>query len=180
MQAQGHTRQDGGSACPDDSPSRCHGRRSRLRLLTHCPPLGLRLPIDNPAHACRRVAAGFPTGSAVDSSHDKISLRFSFFWGWIVGRGRPEPAKRGPGGRYSKEGCFIATAIYGHYDAPEVYKLRTFRDTVLLKTLLGRLFVRFYYSISPSLVKIIAPSKKTKSFLKMLFDKLVIPRIGEK
>ena len=25
--------------------------------------------MDNPAHACQRAAAGFPTGSAVDSSH---------------------------------------------------------------------------------------------------------------
>jgi hypothetical protein len=35
--------------------------------------------MDNPAHACQRAAAGFPTGPAVDSSHlraatGKISL----------------------------------------------------------------------------------------------------------
>jgi hypothetical protein len=28
------------------------------------------------------------------------------------GSGRPEPAKRDGGGKYGKEGCFIATAVY--------------------------------------------------------------------
>ncbi len=97
-----------------------------------------------------------------------------------MGRGRPEPAKRDTGGRYSKEGCFIATAIYGDYEAPEVYKLRIFRDTVLLKTLFGRLFVLCYYFVSPALARMIAPNKNAKNFFKMFFDKFVIPRIGEK
>ncbi len=56
-----------------------------------------------------------------------------------------EPPKAG--------GCYIATAIYGSYDCPQVWILRRFRDQYLLKTIVGTLFVKFYYSVSPSLVK---------------------------
>jgi hypothetical protein len=47
------------------------------------------------------------------------------------------------------EGCFIATAVYGSYDAPEVLVLRNFRDNTLSKTTIGMIFIRFYYAISP-------------------------------
>ena len=33
--------------------------------------------------------------------------------------------------------CFIATAVYGDYDHPQVVKLRAFRDQVLMKSLGG-------------------------------------------
>jgi hypothetical protein len=41
--------------------------------------------------------------------------------------------------------CFIATAAYGSYDAPFVQTFRDFRDQVLLRSALGRDFVRWYY-----------------------------------
>lgn len=50
-------------------------------------------------------------------------------------------------------GCYIATAVYGSYDCPELWTLRRFRDDVLSKTWFGRAFIRVYYAISPSLVK---------------------------
>ncbi len=56
-----------------------------------------------------------------------------------------EPPKAG--------GCYIATAIYGSYDCPQVWILRRFRDRYLLKTSFGTLFVKMYYLISPTLVK---------------------------
>lgn len=52
-----------------------------------------------------------------------------------------------------KEGCYIATAVYGSYDAPEVRVLRWFRDEKLKKTALGRAFVRAYYRLSPPLAE---------------------------
>jgi hypothetical protein len=97
-----------------------------------------------------------------------------------VSRGRPEPAKRDTGGRYAKEGCFIATAIYGDYDAPEVRDLRAYRDRTLLKSFLGRLFVRMYYLFSPMLAEAVGKSEGTKIFLRRFFAKFVIPRIREK
>lgn len=50
-------------------------------------------------------------------------------------------------------GCYIATAVYGSYDCPEVWTLRRYRDNVLGKSWYGRLFIKCYYAISPTLVK---------------------------
>lgn len=51
-----------------------------------------------------------------------------------------------------RSGCYIATAVYGGYDAAPVRVLRRFRDQRLRVTPLGRLFVRCYYRVSPCLV----------------------------
>lgn len=53
----------------------------------------------------------------------------------------------------SGSGCYIATAVYGSYDCPEVWTLRRYRDNVLDSTWYGRAFIRTYYAISPTLVK---------------------------
>ena len=52
-----------------------------------------------------------------------------------------------------KKGCYIATAVYGSYDAPEVWVLRRFRGSSLAPTPAGRLFIRAYYAVSPVLVR---------------------------
>lgn len=52
-----------------------------------------------------------------------------------------------------KSGCYIATAVYGSYDCPEVWTLRRYRDVSLAATRRGRLFIRLYYATSPTLVK---------------------------
>lgn len=57
-----------------------------------------------------------------------------------------------------KSGCYIATAVYGSYDAPEVWTLRRWRDERLASTLLGRTFIRVYYWLSPGLVSTIGRS----------------------
>ena len=50
-------------------------------------------------------------------------------------------------------GCYIATAVYGSYDCPQVWTLRRYRDDSLTKSRGGRLFIRIYYAISPIMVK---------------------------
>jgi len=55
-----------------------------------------------------------------------------------------------------KNGCFIATACYEHKDHPDVLMLRHFRDDYLLLNQSGRLFVKFYYIISPTIASIIS------------------------
>ncbi len=49
--------------------------------------------------------------------------------------------------------CYIATMVYGSSDTEQVLLLRGFRDSVLLKTTIGRTFVRWYYANSPGFVK---------------------------
>ena len=44
------------------------------------------------------------------------------------------------------EECFIATAVYGDANAPQVQALRNFRDEVLMQNAAGKAFVAFYYS----------------------------------
>lgn len=59
----------------------------------------------------------------------------------------------GGGGGGGGGGCFIATAAFGSYLAPEVVVLRQFRDNVLLRSHAGRLFVRGYNACSPRLAR---------------------------
>lgn len=57
------------------------------------------------------------------------------------------------GGSGSSSGCYIATMVYGSYNAPQVMILRRFRDESLSRTSGGRVFIRWYYSWSPAFVK---------------------------
>lgn len=52
-------------------------------------------------------------------------------------------------------GCYIATAVYGSYEAPEVRVLRRWRDDSLSSTAWGRSFIRAYYAFSPRLVRVV-------------------------
>ena len=70
-------------------------------------------------------------------------------------------------------GCYVATSIYGSYDCPEVWTLRRFRDNTLAKTIPGRLFIKFYYAVSPTVVKYFGDTKVFKNFFKPRLDKLV-------
>jgi len=58
----------------------------------------------------------------------------------------------------SKSGCFIATAAYGTPFDPKIDVLRTWRDDSLQKSIFGRSFIKFYYSISPPIAKVISMS----------------------
>ena len=58
-----------------------------------------------------------------------------------------------PSARDREGSCYIATAVYGSYDCPEVRVLRRFRDETLLKIKGGPTFVRLYHSIAPILVR---------------------------
>ena len=59
-------------------------------------------------------------------------------------------------------GCFIATAAFGSYLAPEVMTLREFRDQCLLTSDYGRAFVDWYYRVSPSVAAFIAEDETLK------------------
>lgn len=70
-------------------------------------------------------------------------------------------------------GCYIATSIYGSYDCPEVWTLRRFRDFKLAESVLGRAFIKLYYSTSPTLVKWFGKTLFFKKTFKPILDKLV-------
>lgn len=70
-------------------------------------------------------------------------------------------------------GCYIATAVYGSYDCPEVWVLRRYRDNILLQSWYGKIFVRIYYAISPTVVKLFGSHKWFNSFWHIRLDKMV-------
>ncbi|HIZ10458.1 MAG TPA: leucine-rich repeat protein, partial [Candidatus Borkfalkia avicola] len=70
-----------------------------------------------------------PVTNYTDLHFDENSVRFAAPYD-------PDnpPAKKG--------GCYIATAVYGSYDCPQVWTLRRYRDFSLSRTAPGRLFVK--------------------------------------
>ena len=73
----------------------------------------------------------------------------------------------------SSDGCYIATAVYGSYDCPDVWTLRRFRDEVLRASVLGRLFIRGYYAVSPGLARHLGSKQLFQKPVKMALDSFV-------
>lgn len=71
------------------------------------------------------------------------------------------------------EGCYIATAVYGSYDAPEVRILRNYRDEYLSNSLLGRAFIKIYYIISPPLARKLKKLGRVNRFVRRILDRFV-------
>jgi hypothetical protein len=69
--------------------------------------------------------------------------------------------------------CFIATAAYGSYLAPEVLVLRNFRDEYLLTNQLGQQFVKFYYETSPGIANYIRQHELLRSITRWLLTPIV-------
>jgi hypothetical protein len=72
-----------------------------------------------------------------------------------------------------KEGCYIATAVYGSYNAPEVMTLRRFRDETLRNSVLGRWFIRVYYRLSPPIANRLKNATRINMFVRRILDKFV-------
>lgn len=77
-------------------------------------------------------------------------------------------AKNNKGG-----GCYVATAVYGSYDCPQVWTLRRYRDYTLAETWYGRLFIRTYYAISPTIVKWFGDTEWFKKMWRGKLDSMV-------
>lgn len=76
-------------------------------------------------------------------------------------------------GSQTAGGCYVATAVYGSYDCPQVWTLRRFRDYTLAETWYGRAFIRTYYAISPTLVKWFGHTEWFKKMWKGKLDRMV-------
>lgn len=70
-------------------------------------------------------------------------------------------------------GCYVATAVYGSYNCPEVWTLRRYRDYDLAETWYGRLFIHTYYAISPKLVKWFGHTEWFKNMWRGKLDRMV-------
>ncbi len=72
-----------------------------------------------------------------------------------------------------KAGCYVATAVYGSYDCPQVWTLRRYRDFTLAETWYGRAFIRTYYAVSPTLVRFFGETDWFKNMWKPTLDRMV-------
>lgn len=70
-------------------------------------------------------------------------------------------------------GCYVATSVYGDYDAPEVRVLRLWRDEVLSRSPLGRSFISFYYATSPGLVRAVGTRRWFAGPSRFVLDRIV-------
>ncbi|PIP91153.1 MAG: hypothetical protein COW01_05740 [Bdellovibrionales bacterium CG12_big_fil_rev_8_21_14_0_65_38_15] len=75
--------------------------------------------------------------------------------------------------RIEAKGCYIATLCYGSLD-PRTIALRDYRDTVLSRYNLGKVFIHIYQVISPIFVRVLI----TFPFLNRFFEPLLSRSIG--
>ena len=73
----------------------------------------------------------------------------------------------------SRQGCYIATAVYGSYQAPEVMVLRRYRDGVLRSSALGRAFIRVYYALSPKLAERLRGCPRLNAAVRRALDRFI-------
>lgn len=79
----------------------------------------------------------------------------------------------------SGSGCFIATAAFGTPLASEINVLRRYRNSILLKNKVGRIFVIAYYKISPPIAYIIRYSAVLKRIVRKVV-RVIIRYIKQK
>jgi hypothetical protein len=76
-------------------------------------------------------------------------------------------------GPSSGSSCYIATMAYGAYDHPQVIILRNFRDSILKKSALGRLFIKIYYKYAPCLVEILKDHRVINILIRKTLDQFI-------
>jgi len=83
--------------------------------------------------------------------------------------------------------CYVATAVYGSCDAPEVLCLRRFRDETLAHSIFGRMFISLYYRFSPPFAEWLKDARHINKIVRKILDmfvarvsrKLIFPHSGQ-
>ena len=69
--------------------------------------------------------------------------------------------------------CFIATAIYGNPEHPDVRALRSFRDTRLNRAFLGQKLITYYWVVGPMAARWVVRFPSLRAFTRELLHILV-------
>lgn len=69
--------------------------------------------------------------------------------------------------------CFIATAVYGDTNAPQVVRLRRFRDERLIPSPSGHRLVNIYYRFSPPVAQYLRKKPRYAALVRSFLDQLV-------
>jgi hypothetical protein len=71
------------------------------------------------------------------------------------------------------DACFIATAAFGSKMAGDVEQLRSFRDRILGKTVLGELAIEAYYTFGPAVSRLIGESELLRATAREALEPIV-------
>lgn len=72
-----------------------------------------------------------------------------------------------------KKDCFVASVVYGDPNCDEVCLLRSWRDNVLDKKAIGRIFIRCYYHYGPRVALFVGRYVHIKQFIRYVLSYLV-------
>ena len=89
------------------------------------------------------------------------------------GEEETQPSSSSSSSSGTKAGCYIATCVYESYDCPEVWCLRRYRDYYLKNHFFGRMFIKIYYSTSPTFVKLFGKTKWFNKIFKPFLDRKI-------
>lgn len=88
------------------------------------------------------------------------------------------PGQTASGGNQTQSGCLIATAAFGSEFAPQVQRLREFRDGIAMKTFAGSSFMSafngWYYSFSPSVAEYERTSPWARELVRLTIQPLLM------
>lgn len=125
--------------------------------------------IDAPKAFFSGILSGLTSGGSRRSSHTSFGWSRRDKYSHMRKMGySPDRARRA-----AERGCYVATAVYGSYDCPEVWTLRRYRDEHLAETWYGRLFIRTYYAISPAMVRLFGRTDWFQRMGRAKLDRLV-------
>lgn len=105
----------------------------------------------------------------VDATTTKVTMRGEF----QGGTGRTEI-------NVQSRSCFVATAVYGSGNAPEVVALRHFREVRLRPHTLGRGLIDAYERLGPHLARVVSSRPSLRRISKRVLDAFVrrLPKIS--